>query len=1135
LEIALMFRNLFRSRRSAPAIRRPSRPRFHPRLEGLEDRFLPSQVNWIGVTDGDFNNPANWQDQSTGVNRVPLAGDYAVIGTPNITVTASTSDTVDHLYSNANLVVAGGTFTVQNILGNTTINGASVVDSGAALNTTGGNTYVNGGSIFGNLNVANGGLLDFTNGTANLDAGTSLTGLGQFWVGGGVVSVNTPLNAPQNLYLNSDTLALNATFTVPSGATLNWNGGSTLGSGTGSAVIASGATLALSGPGTKVLNQDTLTNNGTMTWTGTADMEIDNAGVFNNAGSFTIQNDQTIHSYGSIGTINNSGTWSKADPGQPNATAIDPLFNNTGTVSVTNGILNDYSGGISSGAFVVSGGQTLGWLNGTYTLQTGATLAGTGTYHVGGAALYDDVDVSVANLTMDGGYIAGTNTMTVAGTFNWSSGSTLYSNVVVASQAALDMSGPGNKVISAATLTNDGTGTWTGTADMEVDSSAVFDNNGTFKVQNDQTIRSYYNPGTINNAGTWNKSTAGPVPGAVDPSTTVDPIFNNTGIVHVISGIMELVGTGTNSKTFTVDTGADLGVSNATYIQGTTGTMGGTGTYSLDGGDLQILGSVSPANFTMDGGYLSGPGTLTATNLFNWSSGSTMDLAVTVVIPNGSTLSMSGPGNKVVNGATLTNKGTGTWTGTADMEVDSSGVFNNSGSFSMQNDQTIRSYYNIGTINNTGTWTKADPLVAGASAILPIFNNTGTVAVTNGSLYVNSGGISTGTFNTSPSQLLAFNGGTYTLDPGTSIIGTGVADVIGGGVDVNGHVNAATFEVDGGTLYGTGNLTVTGAFTWNSGSIANTGGQVTLPAGSTLSIQGDSGKYFSSDGVIVSAAATTWTGKGNLNFSGGSTFTNQGKGVFSIQNDQIMTATSGGGNFNNSGVVDKAGGAATTTIAVALNNTGKVQVHSNTLSVTGPVSQVSGSTLTGGSWAAYGSSSTPATLSLNSAGLTTIGSGAAVTLSGLQSTFSDIVNLNSDAGSFSILAGQSFTAVGAFNLSGTATVDAGSNLNVGGNFVEMGSGTLAINDGGTSTSPTVGHVNVASSGTVSLAGKLGGSATVTVPIGTKAVLINNQGSATVGGTFAGLPEGSTVVVNGMTFKISYVGGTGNDVTATRIA
>jgi hypothetical protein len=50
------------------------------------------------------------------------------------------------------------------------------------------------------------------------------------------------------------------------------------------------------------------------------------------------------------------------------------------------------------------------------------------------------------------------------------------------------------------------------------------------------------------------------------------------------------------------------------------------------------------------------------------------------------------------------------------------------------------------------------------------------------------------------------------------------------------------------------------------------------------------------------------------------------------------------------------------------------------------------------------------------------------------------------------------------------------------------------------------------------------------PNGSVFTIINNDGADPVTGTFAGLPEGATVTFNGVPLRISYVGGTGNDVT-----
>jgi hypothetical protein len=56
-----------------------------------------------------------------------------------------------------------------------------------------------------------------------------------------------------------------------------------------------------------------------------------------------------------------------------------------------------------------------------------------------------------------------------------------------------------------------------------------------------------------------------------------------------------------------------------------------------------------------------------------------------------------------------------------------------------------------------------------------------------------------------------------------------------------------------------------------------------------------------------------------------------------------------------------------------------------------------------------------------------------------------------------------------------------------------------------------------------------------VPPNVPLTIINNDGTDPVVGTFSGLPEGSTINRRrGTKFRISYVGGTGNDVTLTRV-
>lgn len=56
-----------------------------------------------------------------------------------------------------------------------------------------------------------------------------------------------------------------------------------------------------------------------------------------------------------------------------------------------------------------------------------------------------------------------------------------------------------------------------------------------------------------------------------------------------------------------------------------------------------------------------------------------------------------------------------------------------------------------------------------------------------------------------------------------------------------------------------------------------------------------------------------------------------------------------------------------------------------------------------------------------------------------------------------------------------------------------------------------------------------GTGTTTIPEGTSYTIVDNTGTATVSGIFDSLPEMSLVRVNGLNFRISYKGGTGNDI------
>jgi hypothetical protein len=56
------------------------------------------------------------------------------------------------------------------------------------------------------------------------------------------------------------------------------------------------------------------------------------------------------------------------------------------------------------------------------------------------------------------------------------------------------------------------------------------------------------------------------------------------------------------------------------------------------------------------------------------------------------------------------------------------------------------------------------------------------------------------------------------------------------------------------------------------------------------------------------------------------------------------------------------------------------------------------------------------------------------------------------------------------------------------------------------------------------------SGTGTLPVGTVFTLINNTSGSPIAGQFSNLANGLLLTSNGNTFKVSYTGGTGNDLT-----
>ena len=399
----------------------------------------------------------------------------------------------------------------------------------------------------------------------------------------------------------------------------------------------------------------------------------------------------------------------------------------------------------------------------------------------------------------------------------------------------------------------------------------------------------------------------------------------------------------------------------------------------LSGGSLS-LNSTSAINnaFTISRGTLSGSGNLTVGGLLSWSGGTLWGSGQTIA--QGGLAISGGSAYKFLDGYTLVNAGLGIWTGgdtsLYDIRFKNGAVLLNQAgaTFDIQTDQDFeQSTGAAGAFNNGGTLLKSAG--TGTTEIEVVFNNTGTVEVQSGTLRLDAGGTSSGSFTAEASAVLAFSSGTHQLEVGSSVSAAGEVHFRGGTTDLNGAYNVtgstktsggtanfnasatvssvgsvtigggtANFSsgeaittdrlsISSGTLAGSDTVTVTGLTTWSAGTLKGSGQTI---AQGGLAISGGSAYKFLDGYTLVNAGPATWTAGDtsyyDITFKNGAVLTNQAGATFDIQTNQDFEQSIGAaGAFNNAGTLLKSSGTAITEIEVAFNNTGTVEVQSGTL------------------------------------------------------------------------------------------------------------------------------------------------------------------------------------------------------------
>ena len=706
----------------------------------------------------------------------------------------------------------------------------------------------------------------------------------------------------------------------------------------------------------------------------------------------------------------------------------------------------------------------------------------------------------------------------------------LIGSLTVEAGGQLQLSGTPSKLLYYFNLINQGTVTWSG-GSLSAGSTTI-SNGGLWQITSDSAlVQGGYATPTWLNSGTLRKSGGA----ATAYLTSVNFVNQPGGLVDVLSGSLQITGSGTNvlGGAFTATAPGGLRLFNSTWTDAG-GTASGTGINQfssgtlllrtnpipgllLTGGDIYTTSTFQQAgtitNLTLDGATLRGTNTVNNGTL-TINSGNILEQLT--ILPAGQ-LVFATSGSKLLYNSSIFNQGTVTWAA-GSLSLGSTTI-SNGGLWEVAGNLAA-SYGGYATPNWTNTGILRKTVGSGVAQISGInFINQpgGLVDAQAGTVQFTGGNLSLlgGTFNATAPAVIEITGGTWS-DAGGITTGTGTnrlrggtfnlrtntipgLQFIAGSVSVTGtntfqQAGAITnLTIDGASLVGT-NRVGNGTLTVNSGSMA---GRLTVESGGQLLLATAADKTLYSL-TLLNQGTVQWSA-GNLWF--GSTPTT----VVSNGGQWLMTSNNliifGGGAtsvWTNNGTLRKSAGTGTS-VATGVNfynqSDGLVQVDTGTLQLTSITTNLAGTLrLNGGTLIANG------TLAVGGGTLDGTGTVGANALSGGL-----------------ISPGQG----------GAGLMSFASGLNLGSNA------TLTLD--GTGTVPGTGYDQLSVTGAVALSNcVLQVTSLPTVVTGTVFVIINNDGADAVTGTFKGLPESAILPVNDQVFRVSYHGGTGNDVTLTRI-
>ena len=747
------------------------------------------------------------------------------------------------------------------------------------------------------------------------------------------------------------------------------------------------------------------------------------AGQLTNAGSVTLAGG-TLTLLG--GPSVNSGSIQTASGG---LSQLGGNITNTGTIGIANNSALEFTGGSTYTN------------NGTIALNSSGTLLLTGS--------------GTVTLTGNGSLTLGTTSSQIAAE---TPGLTLVNDTAHSITGSGVVGGGGPTF----TLDNRGTVTATGGAGLIFAPSAAVLNSGTIQ------------------------ATGGPVQfinGAANTGGTIRADGNMvsfTGPSAVTGGNLDVINNGNMVFQGTP-------VSNAALHIGGGASYASLVNASFTGGSIDVQGLLVLQSSAITGSTVTNSGSIqTASGGLNQLGGNISNTG-TIGIANGSALEFTGGSTYTNNGTIalnssgallLTGSGTVTLTGNGSLTMGStsSQISAETPGLTLVNDtaHTITGSGVLGgggptfTLDNRGTVTAtggAGLIFAPSVAVL----NSGTIQATGGPVQFINGAANTGGTIRADGNMVSFTGpsavtggnldvinngnmvfqGTPVsnaalhIGPGASYASLVNANFAGGSIDVQGLLVLQNSAITGSTVTNSGSIqTASGGLNQLGGNITNTG-TIGIANGSALEFTG--GSTYTNNGTIAlnNSGALLLTGSGTVTLTGNGSLT---MGTTSSQisaempgltlvNDTAHSITGsgvvgGGGptfSLDNRGTITATGAGLMFAPSVAFQNNGVLAVNAGAqVFVLGTFGNFAAQTLTGGTYSLSGVFQfMNADIVTNAADITLDGAGRIID----QASMDGLRNFAVNSGSFTAENGAILPSLGQFTNSGSMTIGAGTTLN----------------------------------------------------------------------------------------------------------